>query len=198
MMRRITVITLAGALGLTGAGVASAAIGTPQPRPLPVTTSSPVPLPVTTRGPVPVPVTTPSPTRPSDRETFPTVVPGRTPLVGTRWVAEASIEDGQVVTPDVDDPDAYVVFEEPDRVAGYDSCNSISGEAVVLGSRITFGNLISTKRACPADGNPLEGPVHQVLSGTVTYRIAAGRLYLSHPDGLVLVLRADAGTEAAA
>ncbi len=112
------------------------------------------------------------------------------PLQGTRWVADAVIRDGKVLATQAGAPEAYVEFQAPDRITGSDGCNLLIGEAVPDQDTITFGLLGSTKRLCPTV-SPLEGALHEVLGGTVPFTITPGGLYLSHPDGTVLVLRAD-------
>lgn len=57
-------------------------------------------------------------------------------LEGTQW----HLADG---------PSAYFTLENG-QVSGNDSCNTIGGTAKVEGEHILFGDLFSTRMACPA------------------------------------------------
>ncbi|MEP0862385.1 MAG: META domain-containing protein [Ignavibacterium sp.] len=69
------------------------------------------------------------------------------------------------------------------RFSGHAGCNQILGAIDLKGNKITFGNLISTKMACP--DMTVEEKVGQLLNNnTLSYRI----------EKLKLVLESDSGT----
>ncbi len=114
------------------------------------------------------------------------------PLAKTRWEVTTLVE-GDVASsmPNVDDTGrkAYLVFADG-RVEGSDGCNQLTGPATVLGDRIEFGPLTSTKMACLGDLARVQQVVLAVLDGAVDYRIDADQLHLEHPGGQGLVLTA--------
>lgn len=70
------------------------------------------------------------------------------------------------------------------RFSGHAGCNQILGAIDLKGNKITFGNLISTKMACP--DMTVEEKVGQLLNNnTLSYRI----------EKLKLVLESDSGTK---
>jgi heat shock protein HslJ len=74
------------------------------------------------------------------------------------------------------------------RVSGHDGCNNFVGRAVVKGENITFGNLASTRMACPNMQTSAQIP--QVLSGKgYVFAIKNNQLLLSTGDQVVMTLQ---------
>lgn len=72
------------------------------------------------------------------------------------------------------------------KISGHDGCNSINGIFEVLGSKIKFYPLASTKTACPV--NRIESDISRKLSDhTVDYYFKDGQLYLYLQDDSILV-----------
>ncbi|MFN3872556.1 MAG: META domain-containing protein [Ignavibacterium sp.] len=74
------------------------------------------------------------------------------------------------------------------RFSGHAGCNQIFGGIEVKGNKIRFGNLASTKMACP--DMTVEQKVTQTLnSNTFTYRIEKLKLVLESDTGIKIVFR---------
>ena len=72
------------------------------------------------------------------------------------------------------------------KLTGHDGCNSLSGSFEVLGSKIKFDPLASTKMACP--GNKPGNEIAAKLSGQVVdYYFTNGQLYFYLQDDSILV-----------
>jgi len=79
---------------------------------------------------------------------------------------------------------------EPKRVAGTGGCNRISGEITLKEDQLTFGNLISTRMACPGPAMEFETSYLGLISNkTFTYVLEADKLTLKENDKPVLVYR---------
>ncbi|SDL25289.1 Heat shock protein HslJ [Modicisalibacter muralis] len=106
------------------------------------------------------------------------------PLVGQRWelILIGTDEYWQGRQP------AYFSLS-PDngrlRFIGSNGCNRLTGTVTLgEGQRIDFGNLASTRMACP--GIPQAAQVNALLSQAYRYLIDHDRLVLFGPDSLVL------------
>lgn len=74
------------------------------------------------------------------------------------------------------------------RFGGHAGCNEISGTIELKGDKITFGNLISTKMACP--DMTVEQKVLSVLSEkSFSYKIEKLKLTLQSGDGIKMIFR---------
>lgn len=79
---------------------------------------------------------------------------------------------------------------EPKRVAGTGGCNRISGEMNLKENQLTFGNLISTRMACPGPAMQFESSYLGLISNkTFSYLLEADKLTLQENDKPVLVYR---------
>ena len=90
---------------------------------------------------------------------------------------------------------AFIKFNtRPARFSGNTGCNIMSGNAHFRGNRITFSEVITTKRAC-MQGKPslVDAQVSRLFGQNVRYTLRGGTLALHGADGLVL--RFDAVTE---
>ncbi|MEO6166246.1 MAG: META domain-containing protein [Chitinophagales bacterium] len=77
------------------------------------------------------------------------------------------------------------------KVFGHTGCNNLNGSLEVLGKKIQFGNLATTRMACK--NMEFENRYLNLLSGqTVTYRIEPGKLYLQvSPDSVFIYHKTD-------
>lgn len=77
-----------------------------------------------------------------------------------------------------------VVFSDSsNRAGGKAPCNNYSSEYTISGSKLTFGNIMSTEKAC-ADMDS-ENIYYKILPGIVSYKITGEKLYLYDSSGTV-------------
>ena len=104
-------------------------------------------------------------------------------LTGTEWRlasigpagAEAGLVAGTTVT---------LKFGEDGRASGSTGCNSYSGTYQVRGDNITFGRLISTRRAClDQNANQQEQRFLSVLEAANRFRLSSNRLTILSDRG---------------
>jgi heat shock protein HslJ len=104
-------------------------------------------------------------------------------LTGTEWRlvffgpagAEASLVAGTTVT---------LKFGEEGRASGSTGCNSYSGTYQVRGDNISFGRLISTKRAClDQSANQQESRFLSALEAANRFRLSSNRLTILSDRG---------------
>ena len=69
--------------------------------------------------------------------------PRPTGLTGTSWLLEDLAGLGVV-----DNSQATLAFLEDGQVSGSGSCNRFSGSVTIDGNDVSFGNLVSTRKAC--------------------------------------------------
>lgn len=100
-------------------------------------------------------------------------------LQGAEWVVEDI--DGAGV---LDRARATLNFGADGRVSGSSSCNSYTGPYTLSGNVLSFGNLATTRRACPPALMEQETRFLGTLAAVRSVEIA--------PDG-ALVLRGEAG-----
>jgi heat shock protein HslJ len=88
-------------------------------------------------------------------------------LVGTAW----ALGDfpGQVLT----DVRPTISFSGDGTVSGIGGCNTFSGTYTVDGSKLTFGALSSTKKACGDTVDTVEQAYLAALQATQTYEITS-------------------------
>ena len=108
---------------------------------------------------------------------------GQRVLTGTEWRlvsfgsagSEASLVAGTTVT---------LKFGEDGRASGSTGCNSYSGTYQVRGDIISFGRLISTKRAClDQNANQQEQRFLSALESATRFRLASNRLTIMSERG---------------
>lgn len=107
-------------------------------------------------------------------------------LEGTKWTvttyfdSDVARSDGPVSR---DATIAHLAFADG-KVTGSGGCNLLSGDATIDGGTITFGPIVTTKRAC-VDKNANENEAHvlRVLQGKVTYEIDSKSLRLTNAGG---------------
>jgi heat shock protein HslJ len=116
------------------------------------------------------------------------------PLEGTRWdvthvisgPAAGNDDPNAAVSAGMAPSKAWLQFGDG-KLTGNDGCNQLTGTATVTDDTVSFGDLASTKMACP--GVDTRG-VRAVLQGTVTWKITTAVLTLTHPSGAGLQLQA--------
>ena len=113
----------------------------------------------------------------------PAVVQGQRVLPGTEWRlvslgpsgAETDVVAGTTVTAN---------FGEDGRVGGSTGCNSYGGTYEVRGETISFGRLVSTRRAClDQNANEQERRFLAALEAANRFRLSADRLTIFSDRG---------------
>lgn len=116
----------------------------------------------------------------------PGLVQGQRSLAGTEWRlvslgpsgAETDVVQGTTVT---------IRFGEDGRAGGSTGCNSYGGTYEVRGDTISFGRLISTKRAClDQNANEQERRFLAALEAANRFRVSGDRLTISDRGRTVL------------
>ncbi|HLS02169.1 MAG TPA: META domain-containing protein [Beutenbergiaceae bacterium] len=110
------------------------------------------------------------------------------PVEGTTWTIDglvsqesvSSLPQGVSASLEIDDGEAHVDF----------GCNTGGGPVEVGEDTLTFGELLTTLKACEEDRMDVEDHVRQVLRGEVTYEVDGSTLTLSAGDN-GLTLRSD-------
>jgi putative lipoprotein len=112
---------------------------------------------------------------------------GPSGLAGTRWELERVGAGAARPAPEP----LTLEFDDSGRAAGNGGCNRYSGSFTQGGPALTFGAMISTKRACvDADLMAQEQAFLGALSGVAGYRISGDQLVLLDANGAdVLVFR---------
>lgn len=104
------------------------------------------------------------------------------PLRGTTWAAPA----GATGTTGAGTPPHLKLETQELRLSGFAGCNRINGSFAIDGSRISFGTVVSTRRACyPDDGS--EQRFLQALSEVRGWRMEGGQLLLLADGGKPLL-----------
>jgi heat shock protein HslJ len=98
------------------------------------------------------------------------------PLDGTKWSLETVIT-GEVASHQAGSEKAWITFNG-ERVTGSTGCNELQGVVARDKGKLTFGDLVTTRRACVGDGAALESAFLDTLKGEVTYEIDSSRLKL--------------------
>lgn len=112
--------------------------------------------------------------------------PSSATLIGAWKLAAYGPADAPI--PAVEGAGAGLTFNEDGTVTGSSGCNGLGGDYTVAGDQITFGEFVSTLMACDDPIMSQEGIVHQVITGTGSYKIEGDTLTLSN-NGMVLVFR---------
>jgi heat shock protein HslJ len=117
--------------------------------------------------------------------------PGRgwtTPdLAGTHWVVTSI--DGKAP---VRGPELVADFGADGRVSGDAGCNSFSGPYIQTGLKVSFGELLSTRRACvEADRQQQETRLLAIMQGETTVRLQSDRLSLRGKSGSLVLTKSE-------
>jgi heat shock protein HslJ len=92
-------------------------------------------------------------------------------------------------TPAVPDVEAFLSFGADGTLTGNTGCNQLGGDYQLEGDQITFGQIVSTLIACPDMQMAQEDSMHQVLTGTASFKIEGNTLTITN-NGMVLVFEA--------
>jgi heat shock protein HslJ len=95
-------------------------------------------------------------------------------------------------TPAVPDVEAILNFDADGTLAGNTGCNQLGGDYQVEGDQITFGQIVSTLIGCPDLEMAQEDSMHQVLTGTASFKIEGNTLTITN-NNMVLVFESVAG-----
>jgi heat shock protein HslJ len=109
-------------------------------------------------------------------------------LFDTKWKVDTVVATGGSASSVPTGVTATMTFTRDNKVTGSTGCNSFGGSVTVTGNQITFGDLVSTRRACEGAVGSLEADLLKIVDATVTYRIEGDRLILEAPDGSGLQL----------
>jgi len=110
----------------------------------------------------------------------PAPVPGP-PLNGSRWTVQSI---AGLTTADLARRRPTLDFVGSEwRVSGNAACNRYNGGYASTGSSLTFGEMASTRMACPAPRNTVERAWLDVLRRTARYEITRGILVLRDTGG---------------
>jgi heat shock protein HslJ len=104
------------------------------------------------------------------------------PLLGTKWTVDTLVGGG-VSSSVPAGAAAFMTFADGGKVTGSTGCNSFGGTVTIDGNKITFNDLVMTKKGCDGAAGALEASVLGVLDQPLTYRIDGSKLILEAPDG---------------
>ncbi len=117
-------------------------------------------------------------------------------LAGTTWRVTAINNQKGAVVSVVEGSDVNMTFSADGNVTGNASCNRYNGPVEQSGDRITFGALLSTKRACADEAlNRQEQSFFAALATAATARFEGTRLELRTADNALAVSAVRADTE---
>lgn len=102
------------------------------------------------------------------------------PLINTYWKL-VTLDGAPVVTHENYREAHLVLHHEASRLAGATGCNTLMGSYRVENERIAFGQIASTKMACPALQMEIERDFLAALKQVTTWSV----------DGAMLVLLSD-------
>ncbi len=94
-------------------------------------------------------------------------------------------------TPAVSGTEAGLIFKEDGTVTGNSGCNGLGGNYKVEGDQITFDQIVSTLMAYNDPRMAQEDVVHQVLTGTATFKIEGNTLTLANNDMVLVLARSE-------
>jgi heat shock protein HslJ len=105
-------------------------------------------------------------------------------LGGTRW--ELASVGGSAVQ-QAGEP-LTLEFDEAGQASGNGGCNRYSGSYSQGGSALSFGPMVSTKRACADDAlNAQEAAFLSAMGSVAGYRVSGGALELLDASGAVVL-----------
>lgn len=103
-------------------------------------------------------------------------------LAGTSW----ALSDLNGAAPVAEGQPATLAFDDKGGVAGSTGCNRFFGGYSVDGAKVTFGQLGSTRMACPEPLMKQEQAFFDLLGRAATYAIAADTLTITAADGATI------------
>lgn len=109
-------------------------------------------------------------------------------LDGVQWHATMINNGRQGVEPIIGGSDPTAQFDAAGTVSGNAGCNTYNGAAVVDGSSIAIGPLMSTKMACADEAaNTQEAAFLAALQNATVFEIRGNQLELRDADGALQV-----------
>src|SRR4051812_47902380 len=99
-------------------------------------------------------------------------------LAGTQWALDVSalgVSGASSVS-------SWITFERG-RVSGNDGCNAFSGSYELDGSKLRFGPLAGTRKACIGPAGEVSGKVTEALERVRAYELAAETLRMKDASG---------------
>ncbi len=107
--------------------------------------------------------------------------------LNNKWTLE-KIGGTSINTTEYNRIPVFEIDTEKNRLTGNDGCNSISGNIEIQGSRIKFGEIISTEMACSKKS------INSIISNLINNNIASyyfkeGKLYLYLIDDSLLIFK---------
>jgi len=97
-------------------------------------------------------------------------------LDGTKWSLETVISN-ETVSHQAGSEKAWITLNG-DRVTGSTGCNELQGKVARGTGTLTFGEIATTRRACPGDVGKLEQTLLTTLKGDISYEVDSNRLKL--------------------
>jgi len=99
------------------------------------------------------------------------------PLEGTRWVLDGIVAGGAVSSVPAGVTAAVTIADG--RLQVETGCNTGGATVALTATTLTVGPMALTKKACAPDAASVEAAMTAVLSGRITYEIAADALTLT-------------------
>jgi heat shock protein HslJ len=109
-------------------------------------------------------------------------------LTGATWRVTGVNNGREAVVSVVPGTRLTAIFGADGRVTGDTGCNTYAGPYTLAGSSLSFGPLITTRRACVSDdANAQEQQFLAALAATSTFELFGDRLTLRDPSGATQV-----------
>jgi heat shock protein HslJ len=107
--------------------------------------------------------------------------------LNNKWILE-KIGSNIIITGEYNRVPIFELDIEKNRITGNDGCNTIAANIEVQGSRIKFGNIMSTKMGCAKKS--IENIISSLINNnTASYYFKEGKLYLYLIDDSLLVFK---------
>ena len=100
---------------------------------------------------------------------------------GTKW-ALSSVITGEAASHLAGSEKAWITLNG-ERVTGSTGCNDFQGVVARSTGKLTFGELATTRRACPGEPATLESQLLKGLHGEMTYQVTGSKLRLRSEAG---------------
>ena len=81
--------------------------------------------------------------------------------------------------------EADLMFNVDGTLTGNSGCNGYSGSYTVEGNHISFSPIVSTRMLCDKAIMEQETAIHQVLTGTASFKIQGNQLTLTNSDRML-------------
>jgi putative lipoprotein len=104
-------------------------------------------------------------------------------LVGTRWALHRLGNEAVTMLEGGREP--FIALQAGGKVLGYGGCNRIAASYELEGSRLRFGQVVSTRMFCP--DNEIEETLLHALDATVRWQLCNSQLDLQDAHGVTVV-----------